>query len=49
MREFFSADVQAHTAGETHHHRFALGEVMKADDIFGNAAQGRALKVILTR
>jgi alcohol dehydrogenase len=29
-------------------HRFALGDVMKAYDTFGNAAQERALKVILT-
>ena len=28
-------------------HRFALGEVMKAYDTFGNAAAERALKVIL--
>ena len=29
-------------------HRFALGDVMKAYDTFGNAAKERALKVILT-
>ena len=29
-------------------HRFALGDIMKAYDTFGNAAQERALKVILT-
>jgi alcohol dehydrogenase len=29
-------------------HRFALGEIMKAYDTFGNAAHERALKVILT-
>jgi alcohol dehydrogenase len=29
-------------------HRFPLGEVMKAYDVFGNAAKERALKVILT-
>jgi alcohol dehydrogenase len=28
-------------------HRFALGEIMKAYDTFGNAAKERALKVIL--
>ena len=29
-------------------HRFALGDIMKAYDTFGNAAKERALKVILT-
>jgi alcohol dehydrogenase len=29
-------------------HRFPLSEVMKAYDVFGNAAKERALKVILT-
>jgi len=29
-------------------HRFAIGDIMKAYDTFGNAAQERALKVILT-
>lgn len=29
-------------------HRFALGDIMRAYDTFGNAAQERALKVILT-
>jgi len=29
-------------------HRFALGDIMKAYDTFGNAAQERALKVVLT-
>jgi alcohol dehydrogenase len=29
-------------------HRFALGDIMKAYDTFGNAARERALKVILT-
>jgi len=29
-------------------HRFALADIMKAYDTFGNAAQERALKVILT-
>jgi len=29
-------------------HRFALGDIMKAYDTFGNAASERALKVILT-
>jgi alcohol dehydrogenase len=29
-------------------HRFAMGDIMKAYDTFGNAAQERALKVILT-
>jgi len=29
-------------------HRFALGDIMKAYDTFGNATQERALKVILT-
>jgi alcohol dehydrogenase len=28
--------------------RFALGDIMKAYDTFGNAAKERALKVILT-
>jgi len=28
-------------------HRFALAEVMKAYDTFGNAAKERALKVVL--
>ena len=30
-------------------HRFALADVMKAYDTFGNAAKEGALKVILTR
>lgn len=30
-------------------HRFALGEIIKAYDTFGNAARERALKVILTQ
>ena len=30
-------------------HRFALADVMKAYDTFGNAAKERALKVILQR
>ena len=29
-------------------HRFPLADIMKAYDTFGNAAQERALKVILT-
>ncbi len=29
-------------------HRFALSDIMKAYDTFGNAASERALKVILT-
>jgi alcohol dehydrogenase len=29
-------------------HRFALGDIMQAYDTFGNAAQERALKVVLT-
>ena len=29
-------------------HRFALNEIMKAYDTFGNAAEEKALKVILT-
>jgi alcohol dehydrogenase len=29
-------------------HRFALNEIMKAYDTFGNAAKEKALKVILT-
>jgi alcohol dehydrogenase len=29
-------------------HRFALADIMKAYDTFGNAAQERALKVVLT-
>jgi len=29
-------------------HRFALSDIMKAYDTFGNAAQQRALKVVLT-
>jgi alcohol dehydrogenase len=29
-------------------HRFKLSEVMKAYDVFGNAARERALKVVLT-
>jgi alcohol dehydrogenase len=29
-------------------HRVALGDIMKAYDTFGNAAQERALKVVLT-
>jgi len=28
-------------------HRFKLAEVMKAYDVFGNAAKERALKVVL--
>jgi alcohol dehydrogenase len=30
-------------------HRFALDEVIKAYETFGNAAESRALKVLLTR
>ena len=30
-------------------HRFALEDIMKAYDVFGSAAQERALKVILTQ
>jgi alcohol dehydrogenase len=29
-------------------HRFPLGKIMDAYDVFGNAARERALKVVLT-
>jgi len=30
-------------------HRFALGDILKAYEVFSNAAQEKAMKVILTQ
>ena len=36
-------------AGQLITHRFALNDILKAYEVFGNAAQEKAMKVILTQ